>query len=46
MKMKIRENLRVENRETNESKIIDGEKNILFITAFFVSKLIMFLTKR
>lgn len=44
MKMKISENLRVE--KLNESKIIDGENNILFLTAVFVSKLIMFLTKR
>lgn len=42
--MKINENLRVE--KLNESKTINGENNILFITAFFVSKLILFLTKK
>lgn len=42
MKMKIRENLKVENRETNESKIIDGEKNILFITAFLFQNWLCF----
>lgn len=32
MKMEISENLRVE--KLNEGKIIDGENNILFLTAF------------